>query len=124
MSSPRIVELERQLAMIERSIDAAAGDRVSEAWIAISIGSRNRPSHELWGNWLMETGLAHDELKVWFHRLPTDIVLVSTPNFDGDLGGDWRLVEIPSRVTAGPAAHSWFHAGLNRLYRQWQQGLL
>lgn len=121
MSSARVVELERQLAMIERAIDAAAGDRVSEAWIATSIGSRNRPQHDLWRNWLSKTGLAYDDFKVWFHRLPIDIVLVSTPNFDGDLSGDWSLIEMPSRITTGPPSHSWFHAGLNALYRDWKQ---
>ena len=121
MSSPRIAELERQLTMIERAIDAAVGDRVSEAWVATSIGSCNRPPHDLWRNWLSETGLACDDLKIWFHRLPIDIVLVSTPNFNGDLPGDWSLIEMPSRITLGPPSRSWFHAGLNAQYRDWKR---
>ncbi|GEM_PF-1871242 len=119
MSSPRVVELERQLAIIERAVDAAAGDRMSEVWIAMSISSHNRPSHDQWRDWLKQSGLVCDELKLWFHRLPQDLALISTPNFGGTLGDDWVLVETPNRITAGEMLYSWYSVKLNQQYRHW-----
>ena len=124
MSSPRVVELERQLERIEKAIDAAAGDRVSEVWLAQSINSSNRPGHDLWLHWLNETGLTCGELKLWLHRLPEDIPILSTPNYDGVLGDGWVLVEVPSRVTEGPSAYSWFSPNLYQHYQQWRRNQL
>ena len=80
MSSPRVVELERQLDMIEKAVDAAAGDRVTEVWLAISVCSRNRPGRDLWLKWLSEAGLICNDLKLLLHRLPP-LATSNSPTF-------------------------------------------
>lgn len=119
----RTVDLEKQIAELEAQVAQLNPSIVSELWIGYPIAENPSPSRGLTQDWLQEIGVQYKELVIYPHRVDKRCPLVQIPNFDGQLGGDWVLIDLGVRsMFAGDAAGRdvrWYSQAFTSKYHSW-----
>lgn len=122
----RTVDLEKQIAELEAQVAQLNPNIVSELWIGYPIAENPSPSRSLTQDWLQEIGVQYKELVIYPHRLDKRCPLVQTPNFDGQLGGDWVLIDLGVKsMFAGDTTERdvrWYSQAFTSKYHSWLSG--
>jgi hypothetical protein len=123
----RTVDLEKQIAELEAQVAQLNPSIVSQLWIGYPIAANPSPSRSLNQDWLQETGVQYKELFIYPHRMDKRCPLVQAPNFDGQLGGDWVLIDLGVRsIFAGGGTTGrdvrWYSQAFTSKYHSWLTG--